>query len=104
MTSWIEDNQTERISGEAIVLSGQKQDSRLKLNLCFGTGCFIRGAQDLYTKLMDYMKTRGISDITEFKVSFCGEQCEKGPNLIVNGETIHHCTIEKAVEAIEKII
>ncbi len=41
--------------------------------------------------------TMGIEEI-------CAEQCKKGPNLIVNGEEIHHCTIEKAVEAIERII
>ncbi len=93
-----------RISGEEIVLSNQEQNAKLKLNICFGTSCFIRGAQDLYTKLMEYVKERGIADETEFKVSFCSEQCEKGPNLSVNDETIHHCTIEKAIEAIEKII
>jgi NADH-quinone oxidoreductase subunit G len=93
-----------RISGEEIVLSNRDQNAKLHLNICFGTSCFIRGAQDLYTKLMEYVKNRGISDVTEFKVSFCGEQCKKGPNLSVNGESIHHCTIEKAIEAIEKII
>ncbi|NLA86405.1 MAG: (2Fe-2S) ferredoxin domain-containing protein [Clostridiales bacterium] len=85
-------------------MSNQDQSTKLRLNICFGTSCFVRGAQELYTELMDYVKYRGISDVTEFKVSFCGEQCEKGPNLIVNGEAIHHCTIKKAIEAIEKII
>jgi NADH-quinone oxidoreductase subunit G len=93
-----------RISGEEIVLSNQEENARLKLDICFGTSCFIRGAQDLYMKLMEYVKERGIADETEFKVSFCSEQCKKGPNLTVNGESIHHCTIEKAIEAIERII
>lgn len=93
-----------RISGEEIVLSNQEQNARLKLDICFGTSCFIRGAQGLYTKLMEYVRERGIADETEFKVSFCGEQCKKGPNLSVNGKEIHHCTIEKAIEAIERII
>jgi NADH:ubiquinone oxidoreductase subunit E len=93
-----------RISGEEIVLSKKEQVSKLNLNICFGTSCFIRGAQDLYTKLMDYVKSRGIADETEFKVSFCREQCKKGPNLSVNGVNIEHCTIEKAIAEIEKII
>ena len=93
-----------RISGEEIVLSNQERTAKLHLNICFGTSCFIRGAQDLYTKLMEYVKSRGISDVTEFKVSFCSEQCEKGPNLSVNGKNIERCTIEKAIVAIEKII
>lgn len=93
-----------RISGEEIVLSNHEQSAKLKLDICFGTSCFIRGAQTLYTKLMEYVKDRGIADDTEFKVSFCGEQCKKGPNLSVNGVSIEHCTIELAIEAIEKVI
>ncbi len=53
---------------------------------------------------MEYVNERGIADDTEFKVSFCSEQCKKGPNLSVNGVSIEHCTIEKAIAEIEKFI
>lgn len=77
---------------------------RLRLDFCFGTSCFIRGAQDLYTGVMDYVKSRGIAPETEFKVSFCNEQCTRGPVLTVNGTTIDGCTLEKATEEIEKAL
>ena len=92
-----------RISGEEIVLAS-REDAVLNLDICFGTSCFIRGAQDLYAGLMDYVRTRGITDETEFKVSFCSERCDRGPVLTVNGKVLEHCTLEKAAEEIEKII
>ncbi len=92
-----------RITGEEFVLEN-RQNAILHLNICFGTSCFIRGAQDLYTGLMAYVKDRGITAETEFKVSFCSEQCDKGPVVTVNGTVIDHCTLEKAVSEIEKIL
>lgn len=74
----------------------------LNLTICFGTSCFIRGAQELYTKLMAYVNERGLVDQTEFKVSFCNELCDKGPILSVNGDILERCTIEKAIDAIEQ--
>jgi NADH-quinone oxidoreductase subunit G len=93
-----------RISGEDIVMSDVSQVSKLNLNICFGTSCFIRGAQELYTELSKYIKDRGLEDQTEFKVSFCREQCKKGPVISVNGKLLEHCTLEKAVKEIETII
>ncbi len=92
-----------RITGEEFVLEN-RQNAVLNLNICFGTSCFIRGAQDLYAALMDYLRTRGLVEETELKVSFCSEQCDRGPVLTVNGKLIERCTIEKAAEEIEKII
>lgn len=93
-----------RISGEDIILLDAAGDKKLRLTICFGTSCFLRGAQELYKKLMEYVRERKIEDKTEFKVSFCGEQCKKGPVLSVNDKVIEHCTFEKAVNEIEKAL
>lgn len=91
-----------RIQGEDIVLSKGGGDKKLSLTICFGTSCFLRGAQDLYQKLMEHVKEKGILEETEFIASFCGERCEKGPVLAINGKTIEGCTLEKAVAEIER--
>lgn len=93
-----------RISGEDFILSSLDGDKRLKLRICFGTSCFLRGAPELYSKLTEYVRSKGIGEDTEFKVSFCGEKCEKGPVLVVNDKTIERCTIEKAIQEIEKVL
>jgi NADH-quinone oxidoreductase subunit G len=91
-----------RISGEDFVLSKPEGEIKLRLNVCFGTSCFLRGAQELYVNLANYVSNKGIKNNTEFKISFCGEQCKKGPVVTVNKTVIDHCTLEKAIQEIEK--
>jgi NADH-quinone oxidoreductase subunit G len=92
-----------RISKEEIVMSDGKNEKPLQLNICFGRSCFLRGAQDLYSELMKYLRAKGLEKSTEMKVSFCGEHCKKGPVLTVNGKTLEHCTPQKAIGEIERV-
>jgi NADH-quinone oxidoreductase subunit G len=93
-----------RIAQEDIILGGAEGDKLLSLEICFGTSCFLRGAQELYKNLMDYIRENGLEEHTEFKANFCGKQCKKGPVLNVNGKSIEHCTPERAKAEIERII
>ncbi len=93
-----------RINAEEVSLSETEGEKSLKLNICFGTSCFLRGAQDLYTRLMEYVRDEDMESDTEFTASFCTERCKKGPVLRVNGKTIEQCTFEKAVEEIKKAV
>lgn len=95
-----------RITGESIVLAENNNDSSkvLSLSICFGTSCFLRGSQQLYSQLMAYIREKGFENKIKFTASFCSEKCKKGPVLKVNGEAIELCTFEKAVDAIEKSI
>jgi NADH-quinone oxidoreductase subunit G len=93
-----------RISGEDFVLSRPAGEIILRINVCFGTSCFLRGAQELYTDLANYVRNKGIEDNIEFKISFCGEQCKKGPVVIINDKAIDHCTLEKATQEIERCL
>ncbi|MDR1001068.1 MAG: [FeFe] hydrogenase, group A [Clostridiales bacterium] len=93
-----------RIDQDDFVLSEAKVDKILTLEICFGTSCFLRGAQSLYKDLMEYIRNNGLEKATEFKANFCGKQCKKGPVLRVNGKSIEHCTFERAKELIESVI
>ncbi|HPF17064.1 MAG TPA: [FeFe] hydrogenase, group A [Thermotogota bacterium] len=92
-----------RIQHEDVPLSEDGQDKPLKINICFGTSCYVRGAQTLYNQLMVYLKEQGLMDQTTISASFCMEKCERGPVLKVNGTVLEHCTIEKAIEAISNV-
>jgi len=93
-----------RIQADEVSLSEGVGEKNLKLNICFGTSCFLRGAQELYTRLMEYVRENDMESDTEFTASFCTERCKKGPVLVVNGKAIEHCTFELAVEEIQKAI
>jgi len=97
-------NNRRLIKRDDFVLSAAREDVRLELTICFGRSCFKRGAQDLYGKLMAYVRERGFDAHTELKAKFCGKICQKGPVLEVNGKSIESCTYEKAVDAINDAI
>ncbi|MGI6156971.1 MAG: [FeFe] hydrogenase, group A [Saccharofermentanales bacterium] len=86
------------------LLSEETPDAPLHLNFCFGTSCYVRGAQTLYNDVLSYLEDEGLSDLCEIKASFCGERCKKGPVLTINGEVLEHCTFEKATSTIERLI
>jgi len=93
-----------RIAQEEFILGESDGEKALTLEICFGTSCFLRGAQTLYKDLMDYIRVTGLDEITEFKANFCGKQCKKGPVLNVNGKSIEHCTLDLATAEIERVL
>jgi NADH-quinone oxidoreductase subunit G len=92
-----------RIDNDDFVLSENEEgsDKAQTLQICFGTSCFLRGAQVLYKQLTDWIREAGLAPKTEFRANFCTEHCKKGPTLKVNGMLIERCTFEMAKEAVE---
>ena len=93
-----------RIAQDDIILTSPGENKRLSLKICFGTSCFLRGAQNLYTNLMEHIRGQGLADATEFTASFCGKACKKGPVLEINGKVIEHCTMDTAVREINEVL
>ena len=93
-----------RISMEDVVLSKASAEQKLSLNICMGTSCYLRGAQELYTRLIHYIRENGLEATTEVNASFCSERCKKGPVVTINGTTIEHCSFEDAVREIKRVI
>jgi len=93
-----------RIEHEDVMLSDAGDEKPLNINICFGTSCYVRGAQGLYNQLMAYLKDNNLMEQTAISASFCTEKCERGPVLKVNGTVLEHCTIEKAIDEINQVI
>jgi len=93
-----------RILEDDFVLSNAAGEKALSISVCFGTSCFLRGSQELYTQLTNYIRENGLDDKTEFKANFCGEHCKKGPYVVINGKGIEHCTLGLAVEEIQEAV
>jgi NADH-quinone oxidoreductase subunit G len=93
-----------RILEDDIVLTGTRAEKTLSISVCLGTSCFVRGSQELYTRLTAYIREKGLEDKTEFRANFCGEHCKQGPYVVINGKGIEHCTFELAVAEINNAI
>ena len=93
-----------RIADETIRLGDGPATEKLKVNVCVGTNCFLKGSQAVLRDLLQDVEKRGLQDQVEINASFCFEHCEHGPTVRVDGKTIHHCTAKKASAAIEEKI
>ena len=93
-----------RIMQDDFILNSTEGEKRLSISICFGTSCYLRGAQNLYNQVMVYLREKGLEENVEFKANFCGKLCKKGPVLEVNGKSIEHCTLESAVAEIEAVL
>lgn len=91
-----------RISDEGVALSGTEGDESVPVNVCFGTGCFLKGSQKLLHDILDHIRNKDLGASVNVSASFCFEQCDKGPTIMVGDTVIQGCTIEKAAAAIER--
>lgn len=91
-----------RISGENMALSDDNGDAGLEVNVCFGTGCFLKGSQKVLQDVLEYIRQNSLDDAVTVSASFCFERCDRGPTIRVGDEVIERCTSKMAIEAISK--
>lgn len=93
-----------RISDESIELTSPAGGPKLAVNVCFGTGCFLKGAQGVFKALADQIEQDGLSGQVDIKASFCFEACNKGPVIKIGGKRIEKCTPETAKAELKKAL
>ena len=91
-----------RISDEGIALSDSNGNGSLEVNVCFGTGCFLKGSQKLLHDVLEHIRQHGLNDMVNVSASFCFERCDRGPTIRVGEEVIERCTPQKAMEIIDR--
>jgi NADH-quinone oxidoreductase subunit G len=91
-----------RIADAGMAFSSSEGDQNVEVNVCFGTGCFLKGAQGLLREILEYINANGLEDRVNVGASFCFETCDKGPVIRVGETTIEACTPEKAAQAIRR--
>lgn len=91
-----------RISDEDMALSDTTGDGSLEVNVCFGTGCFLKGSQKLLHDVLDHIRQNNLTDLVNVSASFCFERCDRGPTIRVGEEVIERCSPQMAMEIIDK--
>ncbi|MCK7512818.1 MAG: iron hydrogenase small subunit [Desulfobacterales bacterium] len=91
-----------RISDEGIALSDSNGNGSLEVNVCFGTGCFLKGSQKLLHDVLEHIRQNDLNDMVNVSASFCFERCDRGPTIRVGEEVIERCTPQKAMEIIDR--
>lgn len=84
----IKDEELELINGSA---------KKHKVKVCVGTGCYLKGSQDILHSLIKQVEEENLQNSVEVQATFCLERCGQGPNAAVDDEVIGHATAEKVM-------
>lgn len=91
-----------RILDEEVSLVVGSEERKLMVNVCLGTSCYLRGAQDLLSALIKHLEEHHLDDRVDVKASFCYERCDRGPVVTVGDTVLEHCTLPMALEVLER--
>jgi NADH-quinone oxidoreductase subunit G len=50
--------------------------------------------------LVKHIEEQGLDGVVGVEATFCFENCDRGPTVHIGEQTLHHCTLEMAREAI----
>lgn len=78
------------------------EENKVKINVCLGTSCFVKGSQTILKKVMNYVGEQCLASDVKIKASFCMENCDNGPTVTVGGKIMHKCTYSSVIEELEK--
>ena len=90
-----------RVETEGITIS-KASNVLLDVEICFGTGCFLRGSQDLMKQVVDGLETKNLKDKVDVKAAFCFENCDKGPSVKVGGDLIIAADVDKILNKVNE--
>jgi len=93
-----------RISEDVFPLVQGHSCSKTKVSVCLGTNCYLKGSQDVLNAVLRHSQDAGLENQLDVRAAFCLEECEHGPNVIVDGECVHHCTVEKTIALLDSRI
>jgi len=91
-----------RIMDEEISLGDEPAAEKIKVNVCTGTNCFLKGSQHIVHDMLDHVQRENLQDQVDVSASFCFEKCDQGPTVSVGGDKIHYCTLQAARAGLNK--
>jgi len=89
-----------RIMDESLPLMQSQGDDKVKVSVCLGTNCFLKGSQEVLNSVLRHAEQNGLENRLDVRASFCFEKCESGPTVMIDGQYISHCTAAKVIDAI----
>ncbi|MEQ8188521.1 MAG: [FeFe] hydrogenase, group A [Candidatus Eremiobacterota bacterium] len=91
-----------RIAEESIPLIAETENTMVEVKVCLGTGCYLRGAQDLIYKLAGYIEDHDLLTTVDLKGTFCFESCDRGPVVSIGDTVVEHCNFKEACSVMEE--
>ncbi len=91
-----------RVMDEGFSVLDPSASKALEINVCVGTGCYLRGSQRLLQQLVSYVKQQDLERTVDVRATFCFEACDQGPNVKVGETVMHQCSFEVVRAELDK--
>ena len=91
-----------RIMGESLPLMHSHDTDKVKVSVCLGTNCYLKGSQKVLNSVLRHAEEKGLENRLDVRAGFCFEKCECGPTVMIDGEHVPECTADKAIEVINR--
>lgn len=91
-----------RISDESLPLMQSPASDKVKMSVCLGTNCFLKGSQEILNSVLRHAEETGIESRLDLRAGFCFEKCEHGPTVMVDGAHVPFCTAERAIAELDR--
>ena len=74
-----------------------------EIRICMGSACFARGNSENLEFIENYIKENNLDAKVEIYGSRCSDNCEKGPNININGKDYTFISKQMLIEILENI-
>ncbi|MDR1925706.1 MAG: [FeFe] hydrogenase, group A [Planctomycetaceae bacterium] len=91
-----------RINGITLPIFNTGSNAKVNITVCIGTSCFAKGSQELLKNIEDFIQAESISDMLQVEATFCTENCDKGPTVVIGNKKIFHATLELVTKEIKE--
>ena len=97
-------NSRKRFDDDGFIISAESSAERLRVDVCVGTSCYLRGSQKMLEDVMNVIRDRRLEDQVEVRATFCFEKCQDGPTVRVGQTVLNQCTVEMVSDELMKQI
>ncbi len=70
--------------------------------ICMGSSCFSRGNKTTLSVIRNYLRDRSLEDRVVFKGAHCTGNCDKGPVLVIGGNSLINVTPDQVIGLLDK--
>jgi len=74
------------------------------VKVCVATSCYLRGSYGVIQELVALIEKQGLADRVNLEATFCLEQCDRGPSVVINGYLLEGVTKERLPVIFEEMV
>jgi NADH-quinone oxidoreductase subunit G len=92
-----------RVFGQFIPVVSAKRPT-IDIKVCVGTSCYLRGSYGVIQELTALIERRQLTDRVNLEATFCLEQCDRGPSVVIDGQLLQGVTEERLPAIFDEMI